>query len=72
MLQRGLTSLAAAIMICAIGAALIQLAMMIFGLSLPVAVTVLSLAAVGGLNWLRRNRRAPAAAVRGRRGRGRD
>ena len=72
MLQRGLTSLAAAIMICAIGAAAAQLAFMMFGLSLPLAITVLALLALAGLGSLRRNRRAPAAAVRGRRARGRE
>jgi hypothetical protein len=72
MLQRGLTSAAAAILICAIGAAVLQLVVMIFGLSVPAAITVLSLAALAGLNSLRRNRRAPMAAVRGRRARGRD
>ena len=72
MLQRTLASAAAAIMICAIGAAMIQLTIMIFGLPLPVAITLLSLAALAGLNALRRNRRTPAAAVRGRRARGRE
>jgi hypothetical protein len=72
MLQRTLAGTAAAILICAIGAAVIQLTIMIFGLPLPVAITVLSLAALTGLNALRRNRRTPAAAVRGRRARGRE
>jgi hypothetical protein len=72
MLQRTLTSVAAAVMICAIGAAVIQLAIMVFGFPRPVAIAVLALAALAGLNVLRRNRRAPAAAVRGRRGRGRE
>ena len=72
MLQRTLASAAAAIVICALGAAMIQLTIMIFGLPRPVAITVLSLAALAGLNALRRNRRTPAAAVRGRRGRGRE
>ena len=72
MLQRTLASAAAAIMICAIGAAMIQLTIMIFGLPLPVAITLLSLAALAGLKALRRNRRTSAAAVRGRRARGRE
>ena len=72
MLQRTLTSAAAAIMICAIGAVVLQLTIMIFGFPLPVAITVLSLAALTGLNALRRSRRTPAAAVRGRRAQGRE
>ena len=64
MLQRAVARAAAAIVICAVGAALIQLAIMILGLSRPVAITVLSLAVLAGLNSLRR--RVRAARVRHR------
>ena len=64
MLQRALARAAAAIMICAVGAAMIQLAIMILGLSRPVAISVLSLAVLAGLNSLRR--RVRAAGVRHR------
>jgi hypothetical protein len=47
-------------MICAIGAALLQLAVLILGLSSPVAITVLILVAVVLLNSLRRRLRASA------------
>lgn len=64
MLQRALARAAAATMICAVGAAMIQLAIMILGLSRPVAITVISLGALAGLNSLRR--RVRAASVRHR------
>jgi hypothetical protein len=57
MLQRGFFCAAAAVMICAIGAALLQLAVLILGLSSPLAIT---LAAVIVLNSLRRRLRASA------------
>ena len=60
MLQRGLFCAAAAVMVCAIGAALVQLAVLILGFSSPVAITVITLVAVILLNWLRRRLRATA------------
>jgi hypothetical protein len=58
MLQRGFFCAAAAVMICAIGAALLQLAILILGLSSPAAITVIILVAVALLNSLRRRLRA--------------
>jgi membrane protein YdbS with pleckstrin-like domain len=58
MLQRGLFCAAAAVMVCAIGAALLQLAVLILSFSSPVAITVIILAAVVVLNSLRRRIRA--------------
>jgi hypothetical protein len=58
MLQRGLFGVAAAVMICAIGAAVVQLAVLILGMSSPVAITVITLAALVLLNSLRRRLRA--------------
>lgn len=60
MLQRGLACVAAAVMACAIGAALLQLAILVLGLSSPVAITVICLAVVIGLNSLRRRVRSAA------------
>ncbi len=54
MLQRGLVCAAAAVMVCAIGAALLQLAVLIFSFSSPLAITVITLVTVAGLNSLRR------------------
>ena len=58
MLQRGLFCAAAAVMVCAIGAALLQLAVLILSLSSPVAITAITLVALVGLNSLRRRVRA--------------
>jgi hypothetical protein len=58
MLERGLTRAAAVIMACAICAAVLQLAIMILGLPRPAAITMITLAALAGLNWLRRHVRA--------------
>ncbi len=60
MLQRGLFCAAAAVMVCAIGAAVLQLAVLILGMSSPVAITVITLVAVVLLNSLRRRIRATA------------
>ena len=60
MIQRGLFCAAAAVMVCAIGAAVLQLAVLILGMSSPVAITVITLVALVGLNSLRRRRRATA------------
>jgi hypothetical protein len=58
MLQRGLFCAAAAVMACAIGAALVQLALLILSFSSPVAITVITLACLVLLNSVRRRRRA--------------
>lgn len=58
MVQRGLFCAAAAVMVCAIGAAVLQLAVLILGMSSPVAITVITLVALVGLNSLRRRLRA--------------
>jgi hypothetical protein len=54
MFQRGFFCAAAAVMICATGAALLQLAVLIIGLSSPLAITVTVLVALVLLNSLRR------------------
>ena len=60
MVQRGLFCAAAAVMVCAIGVAVLQLAVLILGMSSPVAITVITLVAVVLLNSLRRRIRAAA------------
>ena len=60
MVQRGLFCAAAAVMVCAIGAAVLQLAVLILGMSSSVAITVVTLVAVVLLNSLRRRIRATA------------
>ena len=57
MVQRGLFCAAAAVMVCAIGAAVLQLAVLILGMSSPVAITVITLVALALLNSLRRRLR---------------
>ena len=54
MLSRGLACAAATVMISAIGMAMFQVAVLILGFSSPVAVTVITLVAIVGLNSLRR------------------
>ena len=58
MVQRGLFCVAAAVIVCVVGAALLQLAVMILSFSSPVAITVITLVAVVALNSLRRRIRA--------------
>ena len=58
MVQRGLFCAAAAVIACAIGAALLQLAVMILSFSSPIAITMIILVAVILLNSLRRRIRA--------------
>jgi hypothetical protein len=58
MFQRGMFCAAAAAMVCAIGAALLQLAVLILSFSAPVAATVITLLALLLLNSLRRRIRA--------------
>jgi len=60
MLKRGLACAAAAVIACAIGAALLQLVVLILGLSSPAAITVICLVVVVGLNSLRRRMRSAA------------
>jgi hypothetical protein len=60
MLQRVLFCAAAAVMVCAIGAAVLQLAVLILGMSSPVAITVITLVGLVGLNSLRRRLRSAA------------
>jgi hypothetical protein len=61
MLQRGLYYAAGAVMICAIGAASLQLAMQILSFSSPLANAAAALAAIAiGGNSLRRRMRAAA------------
>jgi membrane protein implicated in regulation of membrane protease activity len=55
MFQRGMFCAAAAVMACAIGAALLQLAVLILSFSSPVAITVITLVALLLLNSLRRS-----------------
>jgi hypothetical protein len=62
MFQRGLFCAAAAVMICAIGAALLQLAVLILSFSSPVAITVITVVALVLLNSARRR---PCAARHG-------
>jgi hypothetical protein len=54
MLQRGLFCAAAAVVVCAIGAAALQLAILILGMPAPLAITGITLVAVVLLNSLRR------------------
>jgi hypothetical protein len=54
MLQRGLFGAAAVVMACAIGAALVQLAILILGLDSPIAITLVTLTGLVLLNSLRR------------------
>ena len=58
MFQRGLFCAAAAVIVCAVGAALLQLAIMILSFSSPIAITVITLVAMILLNSLRRRIRA--------------
>ncbi|MGH3230875.1 MAG: hypothetical protein ACRDOA_20255 [Streptosporangiaceae bacterium] len=44
-------------MVCAIGAAVLQLAVLILSMSSPVAITVITLVGLAGLNSLRRRLR---------------
>jgi len=60
MLQRGLFCAAATVMVCAIGAALLQLAFLIFSVSSPIAITAVIMVAVVLLHSLRRRIRATA------------
>ena len=60
MAQRGAACAAVAVMIGAVGAALLQLVAQILSFPAPVAVTAFSLAAVAFCRSLRRHRRAQA------------
>ena len=58
MLSRGLFCAAAAVMVCATSAALLQLAILLFGFSAPLAISAITLMAVVLLRSLRRRMRA--------------
>jgi ABC-type nickel/cobalt efflux system permease component RcnA len=58
MLSRGLFCAAAVVMVCAISAALLQLAILVFGFSAPLAISAITLMAVVLLRSLRRRMRA--------------
>jgi hypothetical protein len=60
MLQRGLARAAAAVLVCVICAAVLQLAIMVLGLPRPAAITLIILVGLAGLNSLRRRVRAAA------------
>ena len=51
--QRAMADVAAAIMICAVGAALLQLAVQLLSFPAPIAVPGITLMAVALLTWLR-------------------
>jgi hypothetical protein len=55
--QRGLAYVAATVMICAVGAALLQLVAQILSFPTPIAVTAIALIAATTLNWLRHHLR---------------
>ena len=58
MLSRVLFCAAAAVMVCAVGAALFQLAILIFSFSAPLAIIAITLVAMALLRSLRRRTRA--------------
>jgi ABC-type nickel/cobalt efflux system permease component RcnA len=60
MLSRELFCAAAAVMVCAIGAALLQLAILVFSFSAPLAITAITLMAVVLLRALCRRMRTSA------------
>jgi len=60
MVKRGTAYAAAAVMICAVGAALLQLVGQILSFPTPIAVTVITLIAAALLNSLRRHLRTQA------------
>ena len=60
MIRRAADYAAAAVMVCAVGAASLQLAAQIASLSVPVAVTAFTLVAAALCHSLRRHRRAQA------------
>ena len=55
--RRGLAYAAAAVMICAVGVALLQLVVQLLSFPAPVAGTAIALMAGAVLNWLRRHLR---------------
>ena len=60
MVQRGMAYAAATVLICAVGAALLQLVAEILSFPAPIAATAITLIAAALLNSLRRNTRAQA------------
>ncbi|HYB16871.1 MAG TPA: hypothetical protein VEF71_15545 [Streptosporangiaceae bacterium] len=65
MARRAAACAATAILVCAVGAALLQLAAQILSLSAPIAVTGLTVMAAALLNSLRRHLRAQASRRHG-------
>jgi hypothetical protein len=55
--QRGVAYVAATVMVCAVGAALLRLVAQILSFPTPVAATAITLIAAAMLNWLRRHLR---------------
>jgi len=60
MVERGMAYAAATVLICAVGAALLQLVAEILSFPAPIAVIAITLIAAALLNSLRRNMRAKA------------
>ena len=58
MVRRGMAYAAAAIMACAVGAALLQVAAEIVSFPAPIAVIGLTMMAAAAFRWLRRHRRS--------------
>ena len=58
--QRAMACVAATIMVCAVGVALLQLVVQILGFPAPIAVTAITFMAAALLNALRRHLRARA------------
>ena len=57
MLKRGMACAAATVLVCAVGAALLQLVAQILSFPTPIAVTAITLIAAALLNSLRRHMR---------------
>jgi hypothetical protein len=66
MVRRALSYAAAAVLICAVGAALAQLVAEILSFAVPIAGTAITLIAVALLHWLHRHltKHSPGAPVR--------
>jgi ABC-type nickel/cobalt efflux system permease component RcnA len=60
MFSRGLFCAAAAVLVCAVGAALLQLAILVFSFSAPLAIAAIIVVALVVLHSLRRRMRASA------------
>ena len=64
-IQRAMAYAAAAVLVCAVGAALLQLVAEILSIPAPIAVTALTLIAAPALNSLRRHIRTQARHLYG-------